>query len=229
MSRRRGPRTPRHGARAMVAAALILTLLPVRVAAAPIAVISANLTAYAKTYGAPVTCTLSAAADSYVNKLLAGINFGTGTTLLVSPDSTITERTFLRFDLASCSPAIPAGAIIQSASLRLTVAVLTTATRTMELRAATAAWTETGVTWTNQPAASASVTASTSVPTGTTAGTVVTWSATSDVQSFVTGVSSNLGWRLADSAEGVLLGPTLSLSSREAASGQPQLVVTYVS
>jgi hypothetical protein len=213
----------------MITAVLVLALMPRPVAAAALAISSANLSAYAKAYGAPVTCTLSAAADSYVNKLLSGTNFGTGTSLLVSPDSTTTERAFLRFDLASCSPAIPAGAIVQSASLRLTVAVLTTATRTIDLRSTTAAWTEAGVTWTNQPAAAASVTASTSVPVGTTAGTVVTWSATSDVQSFVTGASSNLGWRLSDSAEGVALGPILTLGSREAASGQPQLVVTYVS
>jgi hypothetical protein len=213
---------------AVVTAALLQAIAPGPAAAAALAITSADLAASAKTYGAPVTCTLNAAADSYVNKLLSGTNFGTGTTLLVSPDSTTTERAFIRFDLTGCSPAIPAGAIVQSASLKLSVALLTTATRTIELRTAQAAWTETGVTWTNQPAAG-SITASTSVPSGSIAGTVITWTATSDVQSFVTGSSSNLGWRMSDSAEGVVAGPTLSLSSREAASGKPQLVVTYVS
>jgi len=213
----------------MIAVALLHAIAPGPATAAVLTVTSADLTAYAKTYGTPATCTLSATADSYVNKVLSGTNFGTATTLLVSPDSTTTERTFIRFDLASCAPAIPAGAIIQSASLRLTVALLITATRTVELRSALASWTETGVTWTNQPAAASAVTASTSVLAGSTAGTVVTWTATSDVQAFVTGASSNLGWRLSDSAEGVVLGPILTLSSREASSGQPQLVVTYVS
>jgi hypothetical protein len=226
---------PRNGARtsrqrfATVVAALVLVLAPRSAVAAAMAITSADLTASTKSYSAPVTCTLSAVADSYVNKVLAGSNFGTGTSLLISPDSTVTERALVRFDLASCSPGIPPGAIIRSASLKLTVALLTTATRTIELRGALASWTETGVTWTNQPAAAASAASSTSVPAGTASGTVVTWSATSDVQSFITGASTNLGWRLADAAEGVVLGPTLSLNAREAASGQPQLVVTYVS
>jgi len=215
---------------AIISAAMVLGLsVAPPVAGAQLTLASAHLTTGAKTYSAPTTCTLSAAADSYVNKLLSGTNFGTATTLLVSPDSTVTERTFIRFDLAGCSPAIPAGAIVQSASLKLSVALLATATRTIELRSTQASWTEAGVTWTNQPSVSGSVTSSASVATGTVAGTVMTWTATSDVQAFVSGAATNFGWRLGDSAEGVLLGPTLTLGSKEAASGRPQLAVTYVS
>jgi hypothetical protein len=196
--------------------------------ASSLAVTAAHLTIATKTYGATVSCTLTSDADSYVNKSLATTNFGTALALQVDPDTLATQRAFVHFDLSSCSPAIPSTAIIQSASVRLTIAVLTTATRTVELRPASASWTETGVTWNNQPAVG-SVTSSTSVPAASTVGTVITWTAPSDVQAFVSGASSNLGWRLGDSSEGVVAGPLLTFNSREAASGRPQLVVTYVS
>ncbi|MGH2489689.1 MAG: DNRLRE domain-containing protein, partial [Candidatus Limnocylindria bacterium] len=99
--------------------------------------------------------------------------------------------------------------------------------RTIDLWRVAVAWTETGVTWNTQPAVAGSVSASTSVTAGQTAGTVITWTSTSDVQAFVTGAASNLGFRLSDSAEGVGVA-LLSFRSREAASGQPQLVITYV-
>jgi hypothetical protein len=213
----------------LVAAFVMAVCAAQHAAAAQLSLSSAHLTATSKTYGAPVTCTLGAAADSYANKLLAGSNFGTGTTLLVSPDLTTTERAFLRFDLTTCSPAISAGAIVQSASLKLTVALLTTAARTIELRSVLASWTEAGLTWTNQPSAAGSATSSATVPAATIAGAVVTWTATSDVQAFVSGAATNVGWRLGDSVEGVVAGPILTLNSKEAASGRPQLVVTYIS
>jgi hypothetical protein len=215
--------------RRAVPLAVILILVSAQAGfAASLALTSAHLTAVTKTYGAQVTCTLAAAADSYVDKFSATTNFGTNTLLNVSPNSLTTERAFIRFDLTSCSPAIPIDALVRSASLRLTVATLTTATRTVELRTAMSAWTETVVTWNNQPVASATVSASLSVALATAAGTVLTWSASADVQAFVSGAATNVGWRLGDSAEGVALGPVLSLDAREAATGQPQLVVVYV-
>ncbi len=215
--------------RRAVPLAVILILVSAQAGfAASLALTSAHLTVVTKTYGAQVTCTLAAAADSYVDKLSATTNFGTNTLLNVSPNSLTTERAFIRFDLTTCSPAIPTDALVRSASLRLTVATLTTATRTVELRTASSAWTETAVTWTTQPGASATVSASLSVPLATAAGTVLTWSASADVQAFVSGAAANVGWRLGDSAEGVALGPVLSVDAREAATGQPQLVVVYV-
>ena len=215
-------------ARVLILAALasLMTLGPA--SAASLAISSADLTAATRTYGAPVTCTLTAVADSYVDAVLATTNFGTSGVLNVNPSAVGTERSFVRFDLTTCSPAIPADAIVQVAQLRLTVAALVPASRTIALRSATSAWTEAGVTWNTQPTVAGSVTASAGVTAGQTAGTVITWTATSDVQSFVTGAASNLGFRLSDSAEGAALGVVLSFSSREAASGHPQLVITYV-
>jgi hypothetical protein len=211
----------------VLAAALSLTSATIGLAAG-LGLSSARLTTATKSYSAPVTCTLTASADSYVSNALfqGNSSFGTSTSLQVNQADP--QRTLVRFDLTACSPAIPSDALLQSATVRLTVAGLFLATRTYDLRSITGSWTETGVTYNNQPTVAGSVTASTTVTSGTGADTVVQWTATSDVQSFVAGVSTNLGWRLWDSSEGGLTGANLQTNSREAASGRPQLVVTYV-
>jgi hypothetical protein len=196
--------------------------------AASLAISSADLTAATRSYGAPVTCTLTAVADSYVDAALATTNFGTSSVLNMDPSAVSTERILVSFDLTTCSPAIPADAIVHTAQLELTVESVVLASRTVDLRSVTSGWTEAGVTWNTQPTVAGSVTASTSVTAGQAAGTVVAWSAISDVQAFVTGAASNLGFRLSDSAEGVGLGALLSFNAREAGSGRPQLVITYV-
>lgn len=206
-----------------------MTVLSVGIAlAAALPISPAFLTAASKAYGAPATCTLTAVADASVNSLSPNTNAGTTTQLNVSPNLLATQRTFVRFDLAGCSPSIPADAIVQSATVQLTVASAVLATRTIQLRSVTATWTEAGVTWNNQPAVAGSVTSSSGVTVGQAAGTVVSWTATSNVQSFVTGAATDFGFRLADSAEGAVAGLALVLNAREAASGRPQLVVTYV-
>jgi hypothetical protein len=206
----------------------VLTVFQVGVAsAASITIANGRLTTVTRTYGAAQTCTLTAISDSYVNKALATTNFGTGTTLLVNADSTTTERAIVRFDLSSCSPAIPSDALVQTANLQLTIAVAALATRTYALRRATASWAESTVTWNLQPAV-ASATASTTISLGSLTGTVVEWTATSDVQAYVTGSATDLGWRVSDSNEGIVLGTPLTVGSREAATGQPKLVVTYL-
>lgn len=197
-------------------------------AAASLSVASAYLTGASKAYGAPLTCTLTAVADASVNAALATTNFGTSTQLNVSPNSVATQRAFVRFDLTGCSPPIPADAIVQSATLSVTTAAPVLATRTIDLRSVSAAWTESAVTWDTQPSVAASNTSTADVTLGQAAGTVVSWTATSDVQSFVAGAATDLGFRLSDSAEGTALGVPLVLGAREAASGHPQLVVTYV-
>ncbi len=206
--------------------ATLLTLTAGAAAALPIS--PAYLTGASKSYGAPVTCTLTAVADASVNAALATTNFGTSTQLNVSPNSVATQRTFVRFDLSGCSPTIPADAIVQAASLRLTAASVVLATRTINVRSVSASWTEAAVTWNTQPAVAASNTSSAAVTLGQGAGTVVSWTATSDIQSFVAGAATDFGFRLSDSAEGAALGVPVVLNAREAASGLPQLVVTYV-
>jgi hypothetical protein len=196
--------------------------------AASIAIANGRLTAVTRTYGAPRTCTLTAVSDSYVNKGLTTTNFGTGTTLLLNADSITTERAFVRFDLSSCSPAIPSDALVQTAKVQLTISVAALATRTYDLRRATASWVESTVTWNRQPVVAASPTASATVSLDSAIGTVVEWTATSDVQAYATGSATDLGWRVSDSTEGMSLGTPLTFGSREAGTGQPKLVLTYL-
>jgi hypothetical protein len=215
-----------------LALTLGLVMLPALIVALPAAAASLpvsarSLTVASRIYGAAQTCTLSATADSYVARELSGSNFGTATSLQVSPDSTATRRLFARFDLTACSPSIPADAIVQSAKVRLTVSALAAATRTYDLRAASASWVETSITWSNQPAVSSTVSGSTGVTIGTLAGTGVEWTATSDVQAFVTGAATNAGWRVGDASEGGV-GTALLFGSREASSGKPELTITYL-
>ena len=196
--------------------------------AASLSVTSAKLTTFTKTYGSPVTCTLSGVADSYVNQNAPSTNYGTATTLVVGPSPGSRTRTFIRFNMADCSPSIPTSAIVQSGTLKLTLNSAATSTRTWELRTASSSWVETTITWSNQVGVAGSVTASTTVTSGTAAGTVISWNAVSDVQSFATGAATNDGWRISDSAENVMT-TGLVFNSREAASAQPQLVIVYVS
>jgi hyaluronate lyase len=213
--------------RSLVIAVISLATAGAAVAAS-ITLTSAHLTTFAKVYGSPTTCTLGPSADTYVFQLLASNNFGTATTLDVASTTAFVKQTFIRFDLSGCSPPIPTGAIVQSAALKLTVSALAASTRTYVLKNAAASWSETTLTWSNAPAVAATATASATVTVGTAAGTVVQWSVVSDVQSFVTAAATNNGWRLGDSAEGSGIS-TLSFGSREAATGRPQLVITYVS
>ena len=224
------PATPRRLSvlRVLAIVAVAAVLQASAASAASISIATGRLTVVTRTYGAARTCTLNAIADSYVNKALGTTNSGTATTLLLNADSTTTERSFVRFDLTSCSPAIPSDALVQTAKVQLRVAVVALATRTYDLRRSTAGWVETTVTWNLQPAVAGTATASTTVTVGTAIGAVAEWTATSDVQSYATGAATDLGWRVSDASEGIFLGTPLTFGSREAATGQPKLVVTYL-
>lgn len=228
MDRRTHTYGPAEAMRAIALVALLALTGVGLASAASLPVTAGPLTVATRTYGAAQTCTLTAVSDSYVNKAAPTTNSGTATSLILNADSTTTERSFVRFNLGSCSPAIPSDALVQSARVQLTVAVLALATRTYELRRATASWVETTVTWNLQPAVAGSPTASTTVNVGTIIGAVVEWTATSDVQAYVTGAATDLGWRVSDTNEGIFLGTPLTFNSREAGSGRPTLVVTYL-
>ena len=180
-----------------------------------------------RTYGSPLTCTLTAAADAYVRSDQVNNSFGSATTLDVNAQGSAIRRLFVRFDLTACSPQIASDAIVHSATVRLTTSSVTsTSTRTYELFRATSSWTE-STTWTTQPTVAGSATSSVSVPALTLAGTTFQWSAGRDVQACVAADQTNLGWRVSDASEGGLISLATSFSSREAASNRPQLVIAY--
>jgi hyaluronate lyase len=218
--------------KAVVATLIVLGITTPAVAfAASLNVGPSHLTAFTKTYGSTTTCTLTASADTFVQQDNATGNFGTQNHLDVKSDSTKVRRAFVQFTLSSCSPAIPSTAIVRSATLKLVTNNKATATRTYQAFLATSTWTETGVTWNTQPSVAASATTTAAVAVNTASGTTVQWTTTGDVQAWFAAASTNFGWRVNDSQEGVTPNTTLTFDSREVttAANRPQLVITYVS
>jgi hypothetical protein len=197
--------------------------------AALLGVTSTSVTVYTAASSIPPTvCTLSAAdADSYVSSGSTSSNFGTATSLNVQASGVLGSdmRTFVQFSLAPCS--IPANALITAAALDLYLYAAPGADRTYDAHRVTASWTETGITWSNQPGTAASATAS--VSTGTTDNVTQTWDVMSDVQAFVDGTANN-GWRIRDQNENPLLGTQLGQfrsAEHGTASQRPTLEITY--
>lgn len=210
----------------LAAGTLCAVLVAGTAGAAPLSIVSAQLTSHTASVSiAPSTCTLnSASADSYVYELLPLVNFGNDANLDVQSMLSGNKRTFVRFDLAGCS--IPANSLIVSASLDLFMFTAPVASRTYEARRVAAAWTETGVTWLNQPAVAGSATSS--VMTGTTPNVTLSWNVTADVQAFVDGTANN-GWRVHDQAESSALARQAQFRSAEfaTASQQPILSISF--
>ena len=200
-------------------------------AAASLGITSTKLTTFTVVAPVPVsTCSLTASADSYVDQatLQQGANFGGVTSLQVESSQSLAlistnKRSFVRFDLASCS--IPAAAAVQSATLSVFLSTAPNQSRTWNINRVTAAWTEGAITWSNQPAS----TSSTSVTTGTTPNVTLQATVTSNVQSFVSGSLTNNGWQLSDSVEDSSTVRNGQIRSREIGnpSQRPTLVINY--
>ena len=212
-------------------------------AAASLSLTSQALAPYRTCTITATPATTAAVMDATVRQGSATSNFGATTTLTLSSGSGINQRIYLKFDLTVCTPAIPASAIVRLATLRLYLTAVPATCRTMDLFPVTAAWTETGITWNNQPfgtainnPATASRTGSFSVgtPVGcqnqATGSYVVGGTVTGDVSSFVSRGSSNLGWMIRDDTEGSATTRTATFSAKELGTiaQEPQLVVTYV-
>ena len=227
--------------------ALVLALAAVlgttSASAASLSLTSQALTPYRTCTMTATPATTTALIDAAVRQGSATSNFGTLTSTNVSSGSAINQRAYLRFDLTTCSPAIPSTAVVRLATLRLYLTALPAACRTIDVFAGTASWTETGITWNNQPFGTAinnppTASRSGSFTVGTPAGCqnlatgayLVGGTVTSDVAAFVAGSVTNFGWMLRDDAEGSATTRTMTFSSKELATvGQaPQLVVTYV-
>jgi len=211
--------------------------------AASLSLSSQALTPYRTCTITATPATTTALFDTTVRQGSAASNFGTLTSTNVSSGSAINQRAYLRFDLTTCSPAIPTTAVVRLATLRIYLTAVPAACRTIDVFAATASWTETGITWNNQPFGTAinnppTASRSGSFTVGTPAGCqnqatgvyLVGGTVTSDVAAFVAGSATNFGWMLRDDTEGSATTRTVTFSSKELATvGQaPQLVVTYV-
>jgi hypothetical protein len=177
-------------------------------------------TAAASFCAAPGTQTVTADADAFARQASAGTNFGALTTLRVQSGQTLiiilapdNERSLVHFAL----PAVPAHCTVTGATLRLN-ASSASAGRTLQAFRASAAWTETAVTWSNQPGTTGSA-AATASGTGWRE-----WDVTTQAQAMYAG--SNHGFVIRDAQEGSVLTAAQVFSSREGAN-PPQLLVTF--
>lgn len=191
--------------------------------------------------GTPATT--SAAIDASVRQGSPASNFGTSTTNNVASGNGVNRRLYIRFDLTQCTPAIASTATVRLATLRMYATALPAACRTVDIFRVTASWTESGITWNNQPfgtainnpaGSSAADTYGAGTPVGcenrTTNTYIVGATVTSDVAAFVDGTASNYGWMLRDDVEGSSTTRTQTYSAKNlgTASQVPQLVITYV-
>jgi len=210
--------------------------------AASLTVTSQPLTPYRTCTITATPATTTAVADTTARQGSATSNFGALTTLTVSSASGANQRTYLRFDLTVCSPAIPSTAIVRLATLRLYMTAVPAACRIYDLFPATATWSETTLTWNNQPFGTTINNPATGSRTGTfsvgtpagcqnqAAGYVIGGTVTSDVASFVAGSVTNFGWMIRDDTEGSATTRTATFSAKElgTVAQEPQLVITYV-
>jgi hypothetical protein len=201
--------------------------------AAALAITPNSLTVHTAASNVPVsTCTLTSSADSHVEED-DNSNFGSATALDVRSyqttvlvlTTTRNRRAFVKFDLSSCS--IPTNAAVRTATLSIFLSAAPNQNRTWNIRRVTGSWTETGVTWSNQPATA--VTNSATVATGTTSNVTLQANVLTDVAAFVAGTQTNNGWRFSDSVENSSTERLGQFRSREhgTASQRPSLVVTY--
>jgi len=232
MARRTSASRGRSGRRWLLAIVAVSLLAGSGVGvAASLGITTSNLTTFTVVAAVPLsTCTLTPAADSYVDQatLQQGSNFGGVTPLQVESSQTLglvntNKRSFVKFDLSSCS--IPVAAAVQTATLSVFLSAAPNQSRTWNINRVTAAWTENVITWSNQPAS----TSSTSVVTGTTSNVTLQATVTSDVQSFVSGGLTNNGWQFSDSVENSSTVRNGKFPSREIGppAQRPSLVVNY--
>lgn len=223
---------------AFVAAALIT--IPTA-SAASLSLASQNLT--------PVrTCILSGypkadtgEIDAMVEQTNAGTNYGGNAAIDVESHTTTNIRTYIEFLVTGCTPAIPSTATVLAATLRLyATGVPNAVCRSEDIFPVTATWTETGITWTNQPFGTtlnnpasgytAQLQVGTTCTTNKAAGYVTGWAVTKDVQKFVAGSATNYGWMIRDDAEGAGAAYTTTYEAKDGSSAteDPQLTISYI-
>jgi hypothetical protein len=210
--------------------------------AASLSLTSENLTPYRTCTITATPATTTAVTDTTARQGSATNNFGTVATLNVI-SSSLNQRTYLKFDLTACSPAIPSSATVRLATLRLYMSAVPAVCRVLDIFPVTATWGETTLTWNNQPFGTTINNPATGSRTGTfsvgtpvgcqnqaTGAYVVGGTVTSDVATFVAGSATNFGWMIRDDTEGSATTRTTTFSSKEqgTVAQEPQLVITYV-
>jgi uncharacterized repeat protein (TIGR01451 family) len=169
------------------------------------------------TVSAPPTCsstTATADADSWIGQGSSSTNHGTETALKVRSKANDNARSLVHFTL----PAIPTGCKLTSATLRL-YASSGIPGRTLQAMALAGPWTETTVTWRNQPTTTG---AAATAPSNS---GWVDWTVTAQVSGMYSG--ANNGFLVRDANEGAN-GIVQNYASRETASDtRPGLIVNF--
>lgn len=182
----------------------------------------------ATTFDAPAPCaaqgtsfrsTFNAVKDSYVKSSTPGSNYGAEDSITVGSvtlPSAAEFRALAAFDLST----LPADAVILTATLELYQTNTYFSGIIIHAQALTSAWTENGVTWSNQPGA----TTTDEAAEGERSGNWRRWNITSITRKWQAGTLTNHGVRLVY-VSGANFAQTFS--SREGANS-PRLVVEYV-
>ena len=233
----------RHWVRVMsMAGGIVLGFSILPGSAASLSLTSQNLTPYRTCTVTATPTTTTAVADTTARQGTPAGNFGALTTVTVSSANAANQRTYLRFDLTVCNPAIPASATVRLATMRLYMSAVPAACRVLDIFRVTAAWGETTLTWNNQPFG----TTINNPPTGSRTGTfsvgtlagcqnqavgyVTGGTVTADVAGFVAGSTTNFGWMIRDDTEGSATTRTATFAAKElgTVAQEPQVVITYV-
>jgi Bacterial Ig-like domain len=170
----------------------------------------------AGTCAEPSTVTAGANADGWLLESSSSSNYGNDSVVKVDTKAGANARALFRFAL----PALPSGCRVTDAKLRL-YASSYKAGRTLEAVQLGGSWTESSVTWSNQPA---TVGVAATAPSPSTS-TYVQWGVTSQVESMYSG--GNHGFLIRDSVESGN-GIEQAFHSREKGTDNPpQLVITF--
>jgi hypothetical protein len=169
--------------------------------------------------GTPASCgtaqTVTSNADSWIEQSGPSSNKGSdGILKVMSKSGNSNLRALVRFDL----PAIPAGCVVDTATLRLYAASASGSQRTLQALRLNGSWTEGGVTWSNQPA-------TTGTAATTTSGSGYRqWSVAAMVGAMYSSGQNN-GFLIRDATEGQ--DAEQQFHAREKGDNPPQLVVTF--
>jgi hypothetical protein len=190
-----------------------------------------KLTSVAEASTVPIsTCSLSISnADTYADQASSGSNFGANTTMLVqSRNLSRNRRSYVKFDVASCS--IPAAAEVKTATLTLNMTAAPSQSRTYGAWRVTSSWLETdpgGLDWGVQPTVAGAAT--NTIATGTSTGDK-SWNVQADVAAYVAGSATNYGWRIRDETESqssTAYSSTFRTRENGTAALRPRLTITY--
>jgi hypothetical protein len=162
----------------------------------------------------PGSVTASANIDSWIDQASPSSNFGSDQILKLKRETGKANRALVRFNL----PAVPTGCSVTGATLRLYAASASTGRTLQALRVDGPNWTEAGVRWNNQPAATGPAATTTSVSGWN------QWSVTSQVRSMYSG--ANYGFLVRFDSEG---NPAAEIQfhARNKGSQHPELRITF--